>query len=414
MSLFKSRLSGVGACVMVLSLLVLAAPPAQAADPCGPGSNEIVCENSKPGAPASEWDITGSGESTIQGFATDMSVNRGARINFKIKSSGAFDVTIYRTGYYNGDGARQIASLGAGTLVTQPACLTDTSTGLVDCGNWTVNSGWDVPPTAVSGVYVALLKQTSTGDSSHITFIVRDDASHSAAVFQTSDTTWQAYNSYGGNSFYAGSPAGRAYKLSYNRPFSTRGGIAARDFYMANEFAMVQFLEANGVDVSYISGVDTDRFGTLLTNHRTFISVGHDEYWSGAQRTNVEKARDAGVNLAFFGGNDVYWRTRFEPSIDASATDYRTLVCYKETKANAKIDPSTEWTGTFRDPRFPSAIGSNQPENGLIGTRFISNSGEFAIKVPSDYAALRFWRGTSVATLTGHPNRHPGAQHPGI
>ena len=170
---------------------------------------------------------------------------------------------------------------------------------------------------------------------------------------------------------------------------------------MANEFAMVQFLEANGVDVSYISGIDTDRFGTLLTNHRTFISVGHDEYWSGAQRTNVEHARDAGVNLAFFGGNDVYWRTRYEPSIDGGATGYRTIVCYKETWDNAKIDPTTEWTGTFRDPRFPSAIGSNQPENGLIGTRYISNSGQFAIKVPADYAALRFWRGTSVASLTG-------------
>ena len=224
-ALFRRWLSALSASVMVLSIFVLAAPPARAADPCGPGSNEIVCENSKAGSPASEWDITGAGESTIQGFATDMSVNRGTRINFKIKSSAAFGVTIYRTGYYNGDGAREIASLGAGTLVTQPACLTDSSTGLVDCGNWSVNAGWDVPATAVSGVYVALLKQASTGHSSHITFVVRDDASHSAAVFQTSDTTWQAYNTYGGNSFYTGSPAGRAYKLSYNRPFNTRGGI---------------------------------------------------------------------------------------------------------------------------------------------------------------------------------------------
>ena len=45
-------------------------------------------------------------------------------------------------------------------------------------------------------------------------------------LFQTSDTTWQAYNAYGGNSLYTGSPAGRAYKVSYNRPFSTRVGHA--------------------------------------------------------------------------------------------------------------------------------------------------------------------------------------------
>ena len=30
-------------------------------------------------------------------------------------------------------------------------------------------------------------------------------------LFQTSDTTWQAYNNYGGNSLYVGNPVGRAY-----------------------------------------------------------------------------------------------------------------------------------------------------------------------------------------------------------
>ena len=56
---------------------------------------------------------------------------------------------------------------------------------------------------------------------------------------------------------------------------------------------------------------------------------------------NVEAARDAGVNLAFFSGNEVFWKTRWENSIDGSSTPYRTLVCYKETHANAKIDPLT-------------------------------------------------------------------------
>ncbi len=76
-----------------------------------------------------------------------------------------------------------------------------------------------------------------------------------------------------------------------------------------------------------------------------FLSVGHDEYWSGGQRTNVEAARDAGVNLAFFSGNEVFWKTRWENSIDGSGTPYRTLVTYKETHANAVIDPLTRRPG---------------------------------------------------------------------
>ena len=44
---------------------------------------------------------------------------------------------------------------------------------------------------------------------------------------------------------------------------------------------MIRFLEQNGYDVSYVSGLDTDRRpGNLITNHKVFLSVGHDEYWS--------------------------------------------------------------------------------------------------------------------------------------
>jgi hypothetical protein len=46
---------------------------------------------------------------------------------------------------------------------------------------------------------------------------------------------------------------------------------------------MVRWLERKGYDVSYTTGVDTDRRGSELLEHRVFLSVGHDEYWSGNQ-----------------------------------------------------------------------------------------------------------------------------------
>src|SRR6478735_1783244 len=161
---------------------------------------------------------------------------------------------------------------------------------------------------------------------------------------------------------------------------------------------MVRLMEANGYDVSYAAGADTDRSGGLLLNHRTFLSVGHDEYWSGQQRANVEAARDAGVNLAFFSGNEVYWKTRWENSIDSSGTAYRTLVSYKETQANAIIDPLTPtWTGTWRDPRFSPPTDGGRPENRLTGTIFKVNAGTVNLQVPAADGKLRFWRGTTVA-----------------
>ena len=58
----------------------------QAASACTNPPNKIVAENCKPGSPSTEWDINGSGDPRIQGFATDISVNIGESIAFKIAS----------------------------------------------------------------------------------------------------------------------------------------------------------------------------------------------------------------------------------------------------------------------------------------------------------------------------------------
>ncbi len=75
---------------------------------------------------------------------------------------------------------------------------------MIDCGNWDVSASWIVPSDATSGIYFAKAVRTDTGGASHIVFIVRDDAGGSDMLFQTADTTWHAYNTYGGNSLYVG------------------------------------------------------------------------------------------------------------------------------------------------------------------------------------------------------------------
>ncbi|WEO76936.1 DUF4082 domain-containing protein [Cryobacterium sp. SO2] len=409
--MFRPRRSAgvlVGAAALAVLALVggslSAAPaPAHAATGCNAAANPVVCENALPGVAPSVWDIDDSGDPSIQGFATDISVNVGGSIGFKIDTNArAYSIEIYRTGWYQGLGARKIADVtpSAALPQTQPQCLSDLTTELYDCGTWALSATWTLPADAVSGVYFALLTRADTGGQSHITFIVRNEASHSKVLFQTSDPTWQAYNTYGGSDFYQGADNGRAYKISYNRPVATRGGPGGRDFYFSNEYPMVRFLEKNGYDVSYFSGVDTDRLGAKLLNHTVFLSVGHDEYWSAAQRANVEAARDAGVNLQFLSGNEVYWKTRYEASPTSSAGDHRTLVSYKETWSNAKIDPSTQWTGTWRDPRFAApAVGGGRPENALTGTMYQSNFSDLPVTVSAAEGKYRLWRNTSLAQL---------------
>ena len=281
-----------------------------------------------------------------------------------------------------------------------------------------MSASWTVPTNATSGIYFVHLVRPDTGGDSHIVFVVRNDASHSNILFQTSDEAWQAYNDWGGsagvlggNTLYGGPGVGnwtasdRAYKVSYNRPFDTRSFEAASWVFNA-EYPMVRWLEANGYDVTYFTHVDGVRNSGLITNHKTYMSTGHDEYWNGTLRANIEAARDAGINLAFFSGNEVFWKTRWENSIDGSNTPYRTLVCYKETYPEAQIDPEDPptWTGTWRDPTFSPPSDGGRPENKLTGTLFMvngpgSDNNGLSIKVPSADGKMRFWRNTSEASL---------------
>jgi hypothetical protein len=375
--------------------------------------NPIVLENQKPGSPMSEWGIVGSGDPSIQGYATDISVNKGQTIGFKINTDSTnYTIDIYRLGYYRGLGARKIDSITMRLRrpQTQPNPLVDTATGLVDAGNWRTTVTWQVPSDAVSGIYFAkLTRLDGSRGASHIYFVVRDDDGRSDILMQTSDATWQAYNSWGGKSLYDYLSSGgrRAYKVSYNRPFDTRSrrvGDGEANFVFWAEYPMVRWLEKNGYNVSYFTNVDTARLGNEIKEHKVFISVGHDEYWSAEMWHNVQAARDAGVHIMFLAGNNIYWKTRWEASIDGSGTPYRTLVCYKESLADAKIDPLPNvWTGLWRDPRFSPPADGGKPENMLGGTIFTVNRGPnevgTPIEVPYEFRQLRVWRNTDIQNL---------------
>ena len=439
-------------------------PPAQPArpvvNPCAAPANKIVAENCKPGNPRTEWDINADGDPTIQGFASDISVNAGESVAFKIRThSPRYRVDIYRMGWYGGNGARLTQTVRPSVPLpqAQPDCLT-ANQRLVDCGNWTTSASWRVPPDAVSGVYVARLVREddepqpwrSEGNNSgvsgpaaaplpmphaygalglgkledalkekrasHIIFIVREDARQSNVLFQTADPTWVAFNRYGGSSLYGsylaaaggggGGGAGpadnartRAYMASYNRPLTNRASSVNDQFFSA-EYPLVRWLERNGYDVSYMAGVDADARGAELRKHRIFMSAGHDAYWSAAQRANIEAARDAGVHLAFMGGGVSMWKMRYLPGVDGLDKPNRTLVSYRETLSDGKVDPvKNVWTGSWRDSRAFNPEGA-KPENAVTGTiATVGSSRHDQLAVTARFGKLRFWRNTDMATL---------------
>ncbi|MGI5506383.1 DUF4082 domain-containing protein [Lentzea sp. CA-135723] len=383
---------------IVVPFAVSSAPSALAA-PCDtPVTNKVLCENTKAGTP--DWQVS-SRDDSILGFTTDISVTPGGRVDFKmLTTASSYKIDIFRLGYYAGVGARQIGSVSRNTTQNQPPCLRDGPTALIDCGNWAVSLSWIVPADAVSGIYYARTTRNDTGAQNEIVFVVRDDTSRAKIMLQTSDATWVAYNRYGGNSLYFGDGPGQggsSYKVSYNRPYT--GGDGDENFIFNAEYPMLKFLEANGYDVTYTTEVDTARRGELIKNHKVFMPVGHPEYWSNEQRANVEAARDAGVHLAFLTGNEIFWKHRWEKSIDSGQTDWRTIACFKETKG-AQDDGLNDWTGTWRDPRYSPPQDGGRPENALLGNLFTVNGRrDDAMQVPAAYGKMRLWRNTPLANM---------------
>src|SRR5207245_3053892 len=108
-------------------------------------------------------------------------------------------------------------------------------------------------------------------------------------------------------------PYAHATKVSFDRPFDPLDSSGAGHFLYV-EYSFIRWAESQGYDLTYTTDVDTHTNVNPLTNHKAFLSVGHDEYWSKPMRDNVQNAINAGVNVAFFSANAVYWQIRFEPN----------------------------------------------------------------------------------------------------
>ncbi len=362
-------------------------------------NNPITIENQKTGS--DNWHLNNPAiNHEIEGYASLTSVDRGSQIELFVNTKDpTYTIEIFRMGWYGGKGARQVTPTITRKGIEQPAPIVDRATGLIEC-DWLQPYVLQIPENPqdstewTSGVYLAKLTGSETGKQSYINFVVRDDKRSSDILFQTSVTTYQAYNNWGGMSLYRWNSKGKqATKVSFNRPYAASPnpaaayGVGAGEF-LTNfqpqrrtsnagwEYNMVRWLERSGYDVSYCTDIDTHenhrvvREGKrILSMHKAFFSVGHDEYWSWQMRHNVEVAKDKGLSLGFFSANTCYWQIRFEPS-KVTKDINRTIVSYKESAA---LDPFTRDSNLDNDYLITTRWRNqplNRPEDALIGVMY--------------------------------------------
>ena len=175
------------------------------------------------------------------------------------------------------------------------------------------------------------------------------------------------------------------------------------DFFYA-EYPLVRWLERNGYDVSYTSCIDTDRRPAELRKHKVFVSSGHDEYWSGGDagqcRSGTRRRRQPclhdrqrGVLEDALGGRRSTERTR--------RTGPWSVTRRRSTTPRSTPARSGPARGAIRGSARPADGGlprTRSPAH-CSGRSTRSTTPTSRSRFRPQYAQLRFWRNTAVATL---------------
>lgn len=279
------------------------------------------------------------------GYADQASVEQGRDIAFHI-SSRQSPITI------------EVVNLAARDRVL---ATIEASASPYDCsGRWETGCGWPVaarltiPVTWTSGYYAA--RFVTTDGTRFIPFVVRaaSPGSTSRTLIVMPTHTYQAYNSFGGKSVYPSNSPSRAFKVTYDRPYLDTGGLG---LFRTWEDPFLKWMKSEGRSYEAATDVDLED-PTLLPRYALVVIVGHSEYWTANARKNFEDFSRMGGHVAIFGGNTMWWQSRYEPQ-------GRKLVVYK----SATLDPeagrndaivTTNW---FAEP-------VNRPENLITGSSF--------------------------------------------
>lgn len=354
--------------------------------------NPIQVENEKPVNPAKDaWlpeldAITYEAKNIgingiIDGYPSEWSYKSGDTVALKVSTTSAqFRTRIYRIGWYPNSpvgpvGSRLVADIASTPGGRRSFPAENTATGIAE-PNWPDSLKVPITGDWTPGQYVVRFT-TTDGKEGFTHFLVRDDGSPTRApiLYVDSLLTETAYDPWPklldasghqlyGKSTYSYNSAGadvkasgakQAVEVSLSRPRGENWGLSIwRDWTIPT----VQFLEKYGFDVAYATSLDLHD-GRVLAARKMWMDSGHDEYWTREMWDNLEQARDVGLSLAWFSGNDLSWQVRLERGVSGKNDKmiaYK-IAAYPDT---GRCGTCWDWGG---DPEFQAALASKKAGN---------------------------------------------------
>ncbi len=330
---------------------------------------------------------------TATGYCWPQSVEAGNEVGLHLSSTDGRPVTV------------EVARIGRDrTVVAQHHDLPvddhplppDAATQ--GCG-WPVALRIPVEASWRSGYYEVTLTIEVDGRprTEHAFFVVRPPVGRPTArmLLALSTNTWHAYNDTGGTNLYSGAtqvalqrpmargylhkPPGAGRRVTSMHPPDPQ--IAAHVGYLRLnhlsawagsagwpdwEHPFIAWAEREGYDLDVVTNADLEDHPDLVASYPLLLSVGHDEYWSGAMRDTVEGHIATGGNVAFLSGNTSFWQVRFEDR-PVGGGPASVMVGYKGHFRHDPVfetDRMAELTSMWSD----HAIG--RPETHMTGVSF--------------------------------------------
>jgi hypothetical protein len=299
----------------------------------------------------------------IEGYAGEISYAPGEELQIHLSSSSPIaSLTIARLGKERLV-VHEVKSLEG--ILEHPVPVDASSHGC----HWPVAFRFPIPADWKSGYYEVTMKVSDKGGvftqrntrsaGSTCFFVLRpaEPGKDSRILLQLATHTYNAYNNWGGSSFYAyhGRAGLQGHQVSYHRPPASQFGRW--------ELPFVVWAETNGYKIDYATNLDLELHPEIVKPYRLLLSVGHDEYWSAPMRDTVEDYAAAGGNVAFFSGNTCCWQVRWVP-------ETRSLLSWKQWfNQDEQYSPVSEHLPTLATLWSHRLVG--RPENSITGVGFL-------------------------------------------
>lgn len=411
--------------------------------------NPIVQENRNEGT--TDWQLTyiksaNYRSGAIEGYCSKTSLRPGESVDVFINVAAATDVLVdfYRMGYYGAKGGRFMKRLGP--FRVNPQTDPPIAEHRLRACNWERATAFTVPQDWLSGVYLGKLSSEDQRYQSYVILVVRDDRK-SDLLFQTSDTTWQAYNKWPGEfSLYDSDSPRQPHSsrtwVSFDRPYGKYPQVVDQPLsqgsgeFLLWEYPLCYWLEQQGYDVTYCSNIDTHSDPKGLERVKCFLSVGHDEYWTIEMYNNVKDAIGQGLNAAFLSGNSVKWVIDLRQAVDMNAVrmDKKSGLGQDGKRVNAQPDTKGNPFRTIRrlgrfggltdeekaKPNYASSFSMQGPNEGLLmGSRNPSvpnGSADWIVARPGHwiFEGTGMKKGDKISGLVGWEHHGDPADIPGL